>query len=41
MSEGGVVVAHLREWGVTRVDEQAGAVEQVFFPVPRELRAPR
>ncbi len=35
------VVAHLREWGVTQVDEQAGAAEQVIFPVPRALRAPR
>ncbi len=35
------VVARLREWGVTSVDEQAGAVEQVIFPMPRELRSPR
>ena len=35
------VVTRLREWGITRVDEQAGEVETVIFPVPRELRAPR
>ncbi len=35
------VVTRLREWGITRVDERAGEVERVIFPVPRELRAPR
>jgi 4-hydroxy-3-methylbut-2-enyl diphosphate reductase len=35
------VVTRLREWGVTRVDEQTGETERVIFPVPRELRGPR
>lgn len=35
------VVTRLREWGITRVDEQAGAAEGVIFPVPRELRSSR
>ena len=32
------VVERLREWGVTAVNEQAGVLESVEFPVPRELR---
>lgn len=32
------VVARLREWGVTAVNEQNGVLESVEFPVPRELR---
>ena len=35
------VVTRLREWGITSVDEQAGEVERVIFPMPRELRSPR
>jgi len=32
------VVERLREWGVIAVNEQAGVLENVEFPVPRELR---
>ena len=32
------VVERLREWGVTAVNEQAGVLESVEFPVPKELR---
>ncbi len=31
------VIARLREWGVTSVEEQAGIREQVVFALPREL----
>ncbi len=33
------VLARLREWGATHVEEQDGKIEQVNFPVPRSLQA--
>jgi 4-hydroxy-3-methylbut-2-enyl diphosphate reductase len=32
------VIARLREWGATAVDEQDGVLEDVAFPIPRALR---
>jgi len=35
------VVARLREWGATVINEQSGVTEAVMFPMPKELRSHR
>jgi len=34
------VIERLKEWGATRVQEQAGDPETIVFPLPRDLRNP-
>ena len=35
------VVARLREWGASVINEQSGVTEVVMFPMPKELRSQR